>query len=108
MRSRYSAFAVGDAAYLHETWDRATRPANVELDDDLRWLFLEIVDTVAGGPFDTEGIVEFRAHYRSSSGRGERHERSRFVKQKGRWIYVGAEPLGDGTNSASGRFGSTR
>jgi SEC-C motif domain protein len=93
MRSRYSAFAVGNSAYLYQTWARATRPATIELDDDLRWTFLEIVDTVAGGPFDTEGIVEFRAHYRASSGRGERHERSRFDKQNGRWVYVGALPL---------------
>jgi SEC-C motif-containing protein len=94
MRSRYSAFAVGDAAYLYDTWARATRPASVELDGELRWLFLEIVETVAGGPFAAGGIVEFRAHYRSASGRGERHERSRFARQNGRWVYVGAQPLG--------------
>jgi SEC-C motif domain protein len=93
MRSRYSAFAVGDCAYLYKTWDRSTRPTGVELDDDFRWTYLEIVETVAGGPFDVEGIVEFRAHYRASSGRGERHERSRFTKQNGRWVYVGALPL---------------
>ena len=27
MRSRYSAFAVGDAAYLLATWHPSTRPA---------------------------------------------------------------------------------
>jgi SEC-C motif-containing protein len=94
MRSRYSAFAVGDAAYLNETWDRGRRPDSIELDSELRWLSLEIVETVAGGPFDSQGIVEFRAHYRSPAGRGQRHERSRFAKQKGRWVYVEAEPLG--------------
>jgi SEC-C motif domain protein len=93
MRSRYSAFAVGNAAYLQDTWDRASRPATIELDDDLSWTYLEIVESVAGGPFDAEGIVEFRAHYRAPSGGGERHERSRFTKQNGRWVYVGALPL---------------
>ena len=94
MRSRYSAFAKGDAGYLHKTWDRATRPASVELDGGISWRFLEIVETVAGGPLDPVGIVEFRAHYRSPSGHGERHERSRFARQNGRWVYVGAAPLG--------------
>ena len=93
MRSRYSAFAVGDAAYLYDTWGRDTdRPASSST-ANCAWLFLEIVETVAGGPFDAEGIVEFRAHYRSSSGRGERHERSRFAREDGRWVYLGAEPL---------------
>jgi SEC-C motif domain protein len=88
MRSRYSAFAVGDAAYLHDTWDAAGRPTVIELDDAIRWTSLQIVDTDRGGPFDVDGVVEFRAHFRSPNGRGERHERSRFAKQHGRWVYL--------------------
>jgi len=91
MRSRYSAFAVGDAQYLYDTWDSASRPASIELDGDVRWTQLEIIDTVAGGPFDADGVVEFRAHYRGPRSRGARHERSRFTKKNGRWVYVGGE-----------------
>jgi SEC-C motif-containing protein len=94
MRSRYSAFAVGDAAYLHDTWDAASRPADIALDDAISWTSLEIVDTVRGGPFDVDGVVEFRAHFRSPRGRGARHERSRFVKKAGRWVYVNGETYG--------------
>jgi SEC-C motif-containing protein len=47
------------------------------------------VDTVAGGVDDDEGIVEFRATYREPGGGvGVQHERSRFVREDGRWFYV--------------------
>lgn len=94
MRSRFSAFAVGDAAYLHDTWDPASRPGVIELDAAISWTSLEIVDTVRGGPFDVDGVVEFRAHFRSRQGRGERHERSRFAKLGGRWRYLSGETFG--------------
>jgi SEC-C motif-containing protein len=32
MRSRYTAFARGDAAYLRVTWHPSTRPAELALD----------------------------------------------------------------------------
>lgn len=88
MRSRFSAFALGDAAYLRRSWHASTRPRRLELDPTVRWLRLEIVDTVAGGPFDHVGIVEFRAYHRSAAGREVLHERSRFVRKQGQWFYV--------------------
>lgn len=87
MRSRFTAFAVGDEAYLLRSWHPSTRPRRVEIDPGLRWLRLDIVDTVDGGPFDREGIVEFTAHYRSTDARGQLHERSSFVRE-GSWLYV--------------------
>lgn len=88
MRSRFSAFAVGDPEYLMSTWHSSTRPASLELDDDLRWYRLDILATQAGGPFDTAGVVEFEAFYRSSEGPGTQHEVSRFVREDGAWLYV--------------------
>ena len=93
MRSRYSAFAVGDAKYLYDTWDPADRPALIELDAGMRWTWLEIIETVSGGPFDVDAIVEFRAHYRDAGSESFRHERSRFVKRNGRWLYAGGDAL---------------
>lgn len=89
MRSRFSAFALGDTRYLLETWHPSTRPRTLDLDDDRRWTQLEIIDTEAGSPFDTAGVVEFRAHYRTASSSGTQHERSRFTREGGRWSYVG-------------------
>lgn len=88
MRSRYSAFALGDVAHLEATWHPSTRPAGLELDEDTRWMHLSIDDVVPGGPFDDAGIVEFTATYRGPGGRGQQHERSSFVRQDGAWFYV--------------------
>lgn len=91
MRSRYSAFALGDTDHLLASWHPSTRPGDLELEDGTRWLHLSIDATERGGPFDTSGIVEFTAVYRSSAGRGEQHERSRFLREDGRWFYVDGE-----------------
>ncbi|ARJ06471.1 UPF0225 protein [Cnuibacter physcomitrellae] len=89
MRSRFSAFAVGDAAYLLDSWHPSTRPASVDLEEDTRWLRLDILSTSAGGPFDDRGEVAFEARYRTAEGeRGVLRERSRFVRERGRWYYV--------------------
>lgn len=93
MRSRFTAFALGEEGYLLDSWHPKTRPSRVDLDPYQRWLFLEILDTVAGGLLDSEGVVEFRAHYTFEGRRGELHERSRFVRLGGRWVYL------DGTHS---------
>jgi len=96
MRSRYSAFAVGDAGYLRATWHASTRPEALDLDDDLEWRRLDVLRTEAGGPFDAAGVVEFVAHHRSRTDRTDRgrlHEVSRFVREGDRWYYVdGAHP----------------
>jgi SEC-C motif-containing protein len=97
MRSRYSAFAVGDTAYLLATWHPSTRPVDLDLDDDLEWRRLDVVRTEAGGPFDTTGVVEFVAHHRSRtdpSDRGRLHEVSRFVREDDRWRYVDGDVAG--------------
>ena len=89
MRSRYSAFAVGDPAYLLRSWHPTTRPADLTLDPDQRWTRLEILSTTGGGLFHTEGTVEFRAHYRDADGRsGSMRENSRFVRENGSWSYL--------------------
>ncbi|THU00307.1 hypothetical protein E9531_10595 [Lampropedia puyangensis] len=86
MRSRYTAFTLQHTAYLLATWHLSTRPTSLDLDDQTRWLGLEVR---AHTPLDdTHSEVEFVARYREQ-GRGHRlHERSRFVKEDGRWWYV--------------------
>ncbi|GAB2658100.1 hypothetical protein GCM10009743_37890 [Kribbella swartbergensis] len=90
MRSRYSAFVVGDVSYLLRTWASATRPAHLRLDDDIRWTGLEILSTTDGSPFHTEGTVEFRAHYEVGGRAEHQQELSRFVRENGAWVYVAA------------------
>jgi SEC-C motif domain protein len=93
MRSRFSAFALRLPAYLLESWHPDTRPPSLDLDDGTQWRRLQIVDTVAGGPDDEGGIVEFRASFRSPDGSGLLHERSRFTRVDGRWRYIDGELL---------------
>lgn len=94
MRSRFSAFAVGDADYLLATWHPSTRPTTFALDPELRWYRLDILDRSAGGLLDTRGEVEFEAFWRSPDGRGTQRERSSFVREGGRWFYLDAASLG--------------
>ncbi|MGA4987005.1 YchJ family protein [Nonomuraea bangladeshensis] len=90
MRSRFSAFAVGDAAYLLRTWHPAGRPVRLDLDRRLRWTSLEILATTGGSVVHTEGTVRFRAHYVERGRPGDMEEHSRFVRLDGRWVYAGA------------------
>ena len=87
MRSRFTAFARGDVEHLRRTWHPDTRPAELDLDPSMRWTRLEIVDRSGGSLFDTEGVVEFRAHHRDGGRDVVQHERSRFVRDAGRWVY---------------------
>lgn len=84
MRSRYAAYVLGDAPYLARTWHPRTRPEPLEVVADAGWLRLEVLDTVAGGPDDQTGEVEFVARHVD----GPLHERSRFVRRAGRWVYL--------------------
>ena len=91
MRSRYTAFAVGNRDYLLKTWHPSTRPAVLDLDAQMQWRRLDIVETTAGGPLDDTGVVHFRAHYRDGTGGGVQEETSRFVRTRGAWLYVDGE-----------------
>ena len=84
MRSRYSAFVTGDVAYLLRTWHPRTRPERLELDPGMRWTGLEILGSAGGSAFHSAGTVTFRASYRG----GSLHERSRFERVGGAWVYV--------------------
>jgi SEC-C motif-containing protein len=91
MRSRFSAFAVGDPAYLLATWHPSTRPATLELPPGLAWRSLDVLGVTAGGAADGRGTVEFVAHYWDAAARrrGEQREDSAFVREAGEWFYVG-------------------
>ncbi|MET1006224.1 MAG: YchJ family metal-binding protein [Propionibacteriaceae bacterium] len=91
MRSRYSAYAVGRLDHVFRTWHPRTRPDDVQPVAGLVWTGLTIDDTEGGQPGDDEGVVEFRAAYRDASGPGVQHERSRFRRRAGRWVYLDAE-----------------
>ncbi|MFE6363332.1 YchJ family protein [Streptomyces sp. NPDC057806] len=89
MRSRYCAFVRGNAPYLLRTWHPRTRPARLDLDPAMKWTGLEILAATEGSAFHATGTVTFRASFRG----GSLHERSRFERVDGAWVYVDGEFL---------------
>ncbi len=49
---------------------------------------LEVRHTEGGGPGETEGVVEFVAHYRQAGTERLHHETATFTHKDGRWWYV--------------------
>ncbi|MFD3942007.1 YchJ family protein [Streptomyces sp. NPDC058579] len=88
MRSRYSAFVVRDAGYLLRTWAPETRPGEVDFDPSMRWAGLEIREATDGTAFHQSGTVTFVARYTHGGEPGSLHERSRFRRHEGAWVYV--------------------
>ena len=89
MRSRYSAFALGDLAYLARSWHPDTRPRKIHDDPARTWTGLDVVATSKGGMLDQEGTVEFHAHHTDDEGDHTLHEVSTFTRIDGAWVYVG-------------------
>ena len=87
MRSRYSAFVLGDMGYLLRTWHPETRPTALELDATVTWLGLTVRAVRRSGPDVAE--VDFVARSRVGGGSASRQvERSRFRCDDGRWYYL--------------------
>jgi len=91
MRARYAAFVVGDDRYLFRTWHPRTRPDDLTLPADRTWTSLDVLATTAGRPDDSDGAVEFAAHYVADGRPGVQHEESRFERRRGVWVYVDAQ-----------------
>jgi SEC-C motif-containing protein len=91
MRSRYSAFVRGDVPYLLATWHSSQRPAELTLEAGAKWLGLEIKQYHATDADSAE--VEFVARYRVGGKAVRQHERSRFLREGGRWFYVAGDVL---------------
>ena len=87
MRSRYAAYVLERSDYLMATWHASKRPSRVSFDAGGKWLGLDVRDHQVLDASHAE--VEFIARRRDRSGRAIRlHERSRFVREQGRWYYV--------------------
>jgi SEC-C motif-containing protein len=91
MRSRYSAFVRGDVPYLLATWHSSQRPAELTLEAGAKWLGLEIKQHHVTGADSAE--VDFVTRFRLGGKAVRQHERSRFVREDGRWFYVDGDEL---------------
>ena len=94
MRSRYTAFVLERPEHLWRTWHPRTRPETVEA-GGVEWAGLTILEVVAGGQDDDDGVVDFEARFTGPSGHEVMRERSEFRRRAGRWFYLGhADPQG--------------
>lgn len=87
MRSRYTAFVVGDESWLRASWHPSTRPRQIHLSTDDEWLGLTVL-SAQGGPLDQEGVVHFVAEVRRGEAVTRLEERSRFRRHDGVWVYL--------------------
>ncbi|MEW6513792.1 MAG: YchJ family metal-binding protein [Pseudomonadota bacterium] len=88
MRSRYTAYVLGNEAYLLETWHPTTRPLTLRLDEEPRprWIGLTVKRHEMQDA--NHAVVEFVARYKINGRAFKLHEVSRFVREDGRWFYV--------------------
>jgi SEC-C motif-containing protein len=88
MRSRYTAYVLGNEAYLLQTWHPTTRPAALQLDEEPRprWIGLTVIRHETQDA--DHAVVEFVARYKINGRAFKLHETSRFVRADGRWFYV--------------------
>ena len=90
MRSRYSAYVLNDVKYLYKSWSNTTRPSKKSLKQtqESEWLGLTIVRAEKGALFDSEGVVEFIAKFKSEGKAQQLHETSRFIRENNQWVYL--------------------
>lgn len=96
MRSRYTAYVLGEADYLRATWASETCPADLDVDPAApgapRWLGLSVRRHARLD--DTHAEVEFVARYKNGGRAFRLHESSRFARgDDGRWRYVDGDIL---------------
>jgi SEC-C motif-containing protein len=77
MRSRYTAFVLGNEGYLLATWHPSTRPAQIDFERHAKWLGLDVRLHRAADAEHAE--VEFVARYRvGGAAPGQRGPAGRF------------------------------
>jgi len=81
MRSRYTAYCLGNTDYLLSSWHASSRPAQLDADNEAQWIRLKIIAS-------KDDHVEFIATYRIQGKAHKLHETSRFIYEKPYWYYV--------------------
>ncbi len=96
MRSRYTAFTMGQLDHLDRTnasdvEDDGDRAESEAMAKEVTWQRLEIVSTAGGGEADESGRVEFRAYFSRQGKDLIHHEAATFTREDGRWVYADGE-----------------
>ena len=91
MKSRYSAYAVGDAKYIIKT----THPDNSDYSEETKLWERSILDFCQSTDFlglkiiaFADAINEAYVTFEADLSSGLLHEKSRFLKVDGHWLYI--------------------
>ncbi|MDH5230325.1 MAG: YchJ family metal-binding protein [Gammaproteobacteria bacterium] len=93
MRSRYSAYVLGENDYLLQTWHTKTRPKDIAIDRNIVWTGLQIIEANTSSDSAERAWVGFVASYEESGRSAKLAERSEFVFENHQWFYLKGEPL---------------
>ncbi len=97
MRSRYSGYVMGELDYVLHTWHLSTRPNTIAPNTIANWTALTIISAEHGQPGDKHGTVEFKAVAATGLTNFVLHERSMFLHEDGRWLYLNGKDLSQQT-----------
>ena len=94
MRSRYTAFTLGDGDYLMRSQHSKTRNTGGKKDisewaKSVNWIRLEVLNSVNGSGDSIVGTVAFKAFFFENGSVQMIHENSSFEKENEHWVYVG-------------------
>ena len=84
MRSRYSAFALGNKNYLLDSWHKEFKPESLNLDGSEHWVNLQIIKSGTN-------TVHFKAYSLSGDLVSVLEEKSSFKKVDNQWLYTTGE-----------------
>lgn len=95
MRSRFTAHVVRDFVHLHRTYAATAREPYVADPEAAAtdWTRLVIHSHAAGARPET-AFVDFTAYYREGDAEKTLHEKARFQRIDGTWMYMGAVRTG--------------
>lgn len=102
MRSRYSAYVLGEIDYVQATL-AASHRASFDLEAaqawsrNSQWLGLEIHAVESGAEGDQSGVVDFTASFALDGMPQQHRERAEFLREDGSWVYGDGEVKGNPT-----------
>lgn len=90
MRSRYTAYAMGEMSYILSSWHVSTRPSQVSTENNISWRGLKVLRSVKKHRQESTQYaeVEFIASFINDGIERQMHECSQFVYEDDRWFYV--------------------
>ncbi len=107
MRSRFTAHALRDYRYLHQTYlETSKRPFTEEPDDggELAWTRL-VIHSHEPGPQPDRAFVDFTAYFQDNGVEHPLHEKSEFARINGDWFYTRSVRTGPAPVKAAPKVG---